>query len=234
MESDSSGDQLNLLKGKVEALNLCKVMLRKRLARQRQLPLHLKVECLLILFLSASIDLTMLYLVNYCESWKRDLLRHAPLWTKATLMSWLLSPLVAEALFNALSSRANRVRGVVDAFLLESLVAEEIFAQNKKGVVMPHRDVLFCYVQFASFLPDNCEVLRRVRYLVEHPAFSRQWGRYFRVRWNLEHNNLPKAKPLEGDDLSIRVREGKESFGATTLTLRRDATMTLSVVFGDM
>ena len=107
--------------------------------------------------------------------------------------------------FFSLASRSDPLRGEVDAFLLESLVAEEIYEQNGKGVVMPHRDVLFCYVQFASFLPDTCEVLRRVRYLVDHPNYSVQWGRHFRVRWHLEHNVLPKAKPLEGDDLSTRV-----------------------------
>ena len=197
------------LASQVEALMCAKRALRYRLGRQRQLPIRIKVACLLILLLSGSFDLTMVYLVNYCESYKPTLFHHAALWTRATLEQWMTSTAVRDSLFAILAWRGHPVRGLVDAFLLESLLAEEIYEQNRKGVVVPHRDVLFCYVQFASFLPDTCEVLRRVRYLVEHPKYSSQWGRYFRVRWHLEHNALQKAKPLQGDDLSDRVGQTK-------------------------
>ena len=197
--------------GQVQALLGAKRALSYRLRRQRALPERIKIASLLILLLSGSFDLTMVFLVNYCESYKPALLKDAALWTTATLERWLLSKTLQAALFASLAWRGHPLRGEVDAFLLESLVAEEIYEQNRKGVVMPHRDVLFCYVQFASFLPDSCDVLRRLRYLVEHPKYSTQWGRYFRVRWHLEHNVLQKAKPLEGDDLFTRVGRNKRS-----------------------
>ena len=209
MDVESSSQMQNPMVEQVQALLHAKRALSDRLRRERTLPERVKVACLLVLLLSGSFDLTMVFLVNYCESYKPALLMNAALWKTETLERWLLSNALQAALFAALAWRGHPLRGEVDAFLLESLVAEEIYEQNGKGVVVPHRDVLFCYVQFASFLPDSCEVLRRVRYLVEHPEYSSQWGRLFRVRWHLEHNVLQKAKPLEGDDLSTRVGRGQ-------------------------
>jgi len=197
--------RVRFLRNEVDELLAARRRLKMRKTRMHDLPVHVRAACLLVLLMSNSSQLAMLYLLKYVESYKLYLLADDTLWDMTTWMAWLSAKPVLAVLFSCLGKSRHAILIDVNDWLLESLVAESIHKQNMKGVVVPHRDVLLYFIRFGSFLHDCDNTVLRLRRIFTQNEYSRQWGRGFRQRWNLDWNNLPQAKKLDGDLLKDRV-----------------------------
>ena len=187
------------LKQKYHEMRAQQRALEKRLRRKLELPNYIKAAFLLILFLSGSRPLAMIFMINYIESWKPHVFLHSDVWEHATTQkSWIEVQAIRVIFFEAFLALDSPLRLQIDEFLIESLVAEVVHQQNLKGVVVPLRDVLIYYAQHTLHLP-HAELHRDRLAQILSVGYSRQWGRSFRARWYFHWGDLKKAKPFEGE-----------------------------------
>jgi len=105
----------------------------------------------------------------------------------------------------AMSSFSNRNRLKADVFLMESLVAEEIEEQNRKGLAMCPRMMMESYLRKWRARPRAETTEQWLVALQEDINLQNNWRKGFKRRWNLQWSNLPDAKCLGTKEIVSRT-----------------------------
>ena len=105
----------------------------------------------------------------------------------------------------AMSSLSNQSRREADEFLMESLLAEEVVEQNRKGIVMCPKLLLESYMRKWRTRPRAVATDRWLCDLETNQDLQTVWRRAFRRRWRLEWSNLPEFRCLGQEDIKART-----------------------------
>lgn len=105
----------------------------------------------------------------------------------------------------AASDLENLHRRRADEFLVRSLVAQYISAQNKKGVALPVSDAVDLYLRLWTLRPV-AECLKPVLMrLTHHRNSRRKFAQRLRREWMLELGAHSIAPALSSDETAVRV-----------------------------
>ena len=105
----------------------------------------------------------------------------------------------------ALASFDHTDRIKADTFLMESLVADEVEEQNRKGLAMCPKLMLLSYLRKWNMRPRSQDTEEWLAALQADKTKQDEWRRGFRRRWKLEWSNLPEARCLGKADIKART-----------------------------
>lgn len=120
-----------------------------------------------------------------------------------TLAAWLEKDSAAVIL--ALTNLDDPHRLAADAFLVRSLVAQYVQAQNHKGVSVPSNEAIDMYLRFWTLRPVAESMKRVLVRLTHHRNARRKFGQLFRKEWMLEMGKHAIAPTLSQDETTVRV-----------------------------
>ena len=134
--------------------------------------------------------------------------RHDGLWpitvTPLLVQTWHTAYGQHPRVAAALASFADDLRKTADEFLMESLLAEEVEEQNRKGLTMCPRLLFESFVRKWRLRPRCPATERWLCQLQEDVNMQASWRRSFKRRWGLEWHNLPGAKCLGTAEIKAR------------------------------
>jgi hypothetical protein len=124
--------------------------------------------------------------------------------TVQTLHIWRQQHATNIHLIAALRDLNHTLRFEVDCFLIESLVMEDLRRANAKGVHVPTAVVVEWYVRKWSYRPQSPKSEALVDRLTRDGSYVRQWGRYFRRRWQLDWGSADSPHGLSNEKVVRR------------------------------
>ena len=182
--------------------------LQRQKKRREEMPVYVKIVAVLVASFSGDNQLGFLCAMNLLthakacrlapESLRRD-------FVAASLPQWLNELPVRAGYLLALADPDDKHRFLAETLLLESLLMEEVFTQNRKGVVVPLEHLIAMYITFWSHRPQGEKAKEYLRRLAEDEAFGRSWARTFRTRWDCMWQAMRPRAPLPDDVISSRV-----------------------------
>ena len=135
--------------------------------------------------------------------------RHDGLWpvtiTPPLVQTWHTTYGQHPRVAAAMASFADDLRMAADEFLMESLLAEEVEEQNRKGVTMCPRLMTESFVRKWTLRPRSPATDRWLCLLQQDVNMQANWRRGFKRRWGLEWSNLPGAKCLGTAEIKART-----------------------------
>ena len=192
----------------------------------------LKSGALAVWILSGSVHLAHLYILgrHRPRRWLGDTVDQA-LVALALVDLWC-EPLVRSSLHEVLRNPENRVRLVVDEFLVESLLVEYIQRENRKGLTVDLQQAIFQYLWLWSLRPLTQSSSRRLSRLVWCRSTRRNFGRCLRRTWSLSSGILRVGRELSEDVLRRRVlREILRDFNLSNLVPSSESISVKEMVF---
>ena len=130
--------------------------------------------------------------------------------------SWptTMTPLLVRAWWNqytghprviaALASFADDLRTLAEEFLMESLLAEEVLEQSRKGIVIRPRLLLQSCLRKWRARPRAPSTEKWLCDLQSDEGRQTVWRRTFRRCWRLQGSNLPEHRCLGREDIKAR------------------------------
>ena len=234
----SAQDTLNNLQGELRLLRRQARTWRAGRSTILEPTTKIKLGSVLIFILSQDAALGSLWGQRQQEARRR----HDGLWPTT------VTPLLVRAWWNqyaghprvtaALASFADDLRTLADEFLMESLLAEEVLEQNRKGVVMCPRLLLESYLRKWRARPRAASTEKWLCDLQCDESRQTVWRRAFRRRWRLDWSNLPESRCLGQEDIKARseaylrwVRWVLQQIGPSmdTVVVNMDETMVSNV-----
>ena len=221
----SPSDEVNVLLAHVQAMIAATMSAQETLAQLREELRNLRKQTRrwrasrsAILEPSSIVKLTTVVIYSLCQDaplacvWaqrkQEARRRHDRLWpvtiTPLLVKTWHTihghHPRVAAAL----ASFADNLRITADDFLMESLLAEEVEEQNRKGMAMCPQLMFESFVRKWKLRPRSPATDLWLCELQEDPSKLKRWRRNFRRRWGLEWSHLPGAKCLGKAEIKTR------------------------------
>ena len=135
--------------------------------------------------------------------------RHAGLWpltvTPLLVQSWWTQFNQDLRVISAMNSFADDLRIQADTFLMESLLAEEVEEQNRKGLSICPKLLLESFVRKWRSRPRSDGTNHWLASLQSDQNMQSQWRRGFKRRWHLEMGSLSNAKCIGRADIRART-----------------------------
>ena len=165
---------------------------------------RVKLGSVLILILSEDATLASLW----GQRQQQGRRRHDGLWpvtvTPLLVQAWSSQYAAHPRITAALASFTDDLRKLADEFLMESLLAEEVLEQNRKGIVMCPRLMLESYLRKWRARPRAPSIEKWLCELQSDTDRQEIWRRTFRRRWLLDWSNLPEHRCLGKEDIRVR------------------------------
>ena len=173
---------------------------------------EIKAQAVLIMILTDETRWAIVWVQQWQRKWIRWALATPGQVTITMLQTWRDQFAAAPPVVAALQSLTHPWRVRVDCFLMETLLYEEIIAQNEKGLVMPANTVPAMFIHKWSMRPcPPCidQVIGRMR--TDTGAFKKQWCRKFRNRWLLSVTEFVPKTLMDTDERRFRVPRPNKS-----------------------
>ena len=173
---------------------------------------EIKAQAVLIMILTDETRWAIVWVQQWQRKWIRWALATPGQVTITMLQTWRAEFAAAPPVVAALQSLTHPWRVRVDCFLMETLLYEEIIAQNEKGLVMPANTVPAMFIHKWSMRPrPPCidQVIGRMR--TDTGAFKKQWCRKFRNRWLLSVTEFVPKTLMDTDERRFRVPRPNKS-----------------------
>jgi hypothetical protein len=170
-------------------------------------------QTVLVLLLTGRKDLA----VDYANHWQKQQLqksRAIPAFITEDLVdtwkaNWKTSPILT----SAMQDLDHPWRSAVDVFLMESLIFEEIVAQNRKGLVVPSNTVVAMLVRKWNYRPMPESVQTTLDKLTQNKnCFKKRWCYQFRKRWDLHITQFHARSALPSLEIKFRVPRPEHIF----------------------
>ena len=125
--------------------------------------------------------------------------------TAAVLLQWQVlwaaHPRVQVMLLNL--DDPDRVE--IDVFLVQSMVYEEIEANNNKGLSVPASCVVASFIRKCGFRPPVASVERILRRLETDAGYRKTWGRCFRRTWLCSWGCVDKVPTMTASQVVMKA-----------------------------
>ena len=183
---------------------------------------EIKAQAVLIMILTDETRWAIVWVQQWQRKWIRWALATPGQVSSTMLQTWCAQFADSAPVVAALQSLAHPWRVRVDCFLMETLLYEEIMAQNEKGLVMPANTVPAMFIHKWSMRPrPPCidEVIGSMR--TDAGAYKKQWGRKFRTRWMLSVTEFVPKTLMDTDERQFRVPRPNKSGPSMSHTVMR-------------
>ena len=121
------------------------------------------------------------------------------------LLSWLGESAIALAVDRACDDFNDGFRIRADDFLMRSLVAEFVSAQNIKGIAVPTAVVIETYLRLWLHRPCPPRLQDGLVKLTYHFNTRRKFGVNFRSEWMLQHSTIQAGRVYDHGEIAERV-----------------------------
>lgn len=144
-----------------------------------------RISAVVVWQLTRSVHMAKLYLMSKgSQSLSADVGAVSEPIAALTLIEW--TERHTDDVLAALSDIEHPRRCAVDAFLVRSLVAEYVYAQNRKGVTVPTSTAIDFYIRLWMLRPVPALLQDHLVRLTHHRNTRRKFGQLLRKEWMLE------------------------------------------------
>ena len=205
MDFASTSGQLKQLRRQLRNLN------RQRLRQQRSelstwTPLqHIQLKAVVMLILCGDAKWPIFYVKRWQWRHINRTLAMPCETTAAVLQQWQILYAGHPRVRIMLQHLDDPDRVEIDVFLVQSMVYEEIEANNNKGLSVPASSVVASFIRKCSFRPPVASVQRILRRLEEEAGYRRTWGRCFRKTWLCSWGSVDKVPTMTAAEVVMKA-----------------------------
>ncbi len=175
-----------------------------------------RISAVVVWQLTRSVHMAKLYLMSKgLESLSEDVAAVGEPCAALTLTEW--TERHADEVLAALGDIEHPRRCAVDAFLVRSLVAEYVYAQNRKGVTAPTSSAIDFYIRLWILRPVPALLRNHLVRLTHHRNTRRKFGQLLRKEWMLEVATHRLGAALSIEETIARAIMSRSSAGLQAL-----------------